>query len=142
MAVLTDILIAPPNDASAIVAQWPGSKNWPAFETTGLDALVLAELAEALDRPSLATAIRNLAPSAGDNADGPWVFVLPTEFRDRIAGIPAGRIGALAQAWSDKEETRAGGLTSQAAEQLVLGLQALAARARDGQKPLLLWISL
>lgn len=143
MAVLTDILIALPDDAPAIVAQWPGSKNWPAFETTGLSSLVLAELAQALGQARLGKAIQDLAPSsAGDKTDGPWVFVLPLEFRDRIAEIPESDIGKLAQAWSDGEEAGGSGLTPQAAEDLLRGLHALSARARDSQRPLLLWISL
>lgn len=40
------------------------------------------------------------------------------------------------------EEAGAMGLTPQAAEELLRGLQALAIRARDGQKPLLLWVSM
>ncbi len=48
MVVLTDILVAPVHDTPAIISEWPGVKRWPAIEATGLDGLVLKDLAAAL----------------------------------------------------------------------------------------------
>ncbi|MGZ2506082.1 hypothetical protein EHI47_38925 [Rhizobium leguminosarum] len=143
MAVLTDIVIASANDAPAIIAQWPGSKMWPGLQTTGLDGLVLADLAEALGQVNLARSIEDLDPSAfADEANGPWVYVLPNELRDHLANIDASDLDRVAQVWAEKEEASARGLTAQDAQRLLLEIQPLAAVARDGQKPMLLWISM
>ena len=143
MAVLTDILMAPASEAPAIIAQWPAEKRWPAFQTTGLDWLVLADLAEALGQSRLAREIEGLRPSSfADERQGPWVYVLPTVFRDQIADMAPDETGVVAKSWGDKEETRERGLTPQIAEGVLRELRALATRARDGQQPLLLWISL
>lgn len=143
MAVLTDILIAPEHDVPAIVAQWPGAKNWPALQTTGLDWLILAELAEALDQAPLAQAMEQLDPaSSADEVNGPWVYVLPMPLRDTIAALGPDRLGPVAKAWAGREEADAAGLTPADAERLLRDIHALAIRARDEGKPMLLWISL
>lgn len=143
MAILTDIVVASANDAPAIIARWPGSKLWPGLQTTGLDGLVLADLAEAFGQVDLARSIEDLAPSAfADKANGPWVYVLPNELRDQLANIAASDLGKVAQIWANKEEASARGLTAQDAQRLLLEIQALAVVARDGQIPLLLWISM
>ncbi|WP_105436354.1 hypothetical protein [Neorhizobium tomejilense] len=143
MAVLTDILVAPATDAPAIISEWPNSKRWPSLQTTGLDWLVLADLAEALGQAALARSIENLeASSSADETKGPWVYVLPTELRDHIASIASIDLSTIAEAWSDKEEAKARGLTAQDAQRLLLEIQPLAVSARDGQKPMLLWVSM
>ncbi|TDK31263.1 hypothetical protein E2F50_20175 [Rhizobium deserti] len=143
MAVLTDILVAPAADAPAIISEWPNSKKWPALQTTGLDWLVLADLAEALGQSALAQSIENLDPSSSaDETQGPWVYVLPTELRDHIASIASSDLSTVAEAWSDKGEANARGLTAKDAERLLLEIQPLAVAARDSGKPMLLWVSL
>jgi len=143
MAVLTDILIAPEHDVPAIMAEWPGAKKWLALETTGLDGLMLTELAEAFDQPVLARAIEDLAPSAAaDEAAGPWVYVLPIDFRDRVAGISKPDLGTIAKSWAEREEASLMGLTPEIAEGLLRDLQNLATEAQAREEPLLLWVSL
>jgi hypothetical protein len=143
MAVLTDILIAPAHDAPAIIANWPGAKNWPGLQTTGLDALVLSELATALGQSTLATAIEELDPyTSADEANGPWLYVLPTELRDHLASLAADDLGPIARAWAQQEEATARGMTEDDAARLLSQIQSLAVTAQDGQKPMLLWISL
>jgi hypothetical protein len=143
MAVLTDILVAPAHEAPAIVSEWPGEKRWPAIETTGLDALILEELAVALGNPLLAEAMQDLDPSSfGDQADGPWVYVLPMEFRNQIAGLSAEDYARVSKAWCEGEEASGQGLTLDIAEDLLRQLHTIAVRAREKNHPLLLWISL
>lgn len=143
MAVLTDILIAPTHDAPAIIANWPGAKNWPGLQTTGLDALVLSDLAVALAQTTLATAIEELDPySSADEANGPWLYVLPNELRDHLATLTADDLGPIAKSWSEQEEAIARGMTEEDAARLLSQIQSLAVTARNDQKPMLLWVSL
>lgn len=143
MAVLTDILIAPEQDAPAIIDEWPASKSWPGLQTTGLDALVLAELADALGQSDLARSIEDLDPhSFKDEANGPWLYVLPNALRDHLANIPRDNLASTAKAWSEQEEASARGMTETDAERLLQQIQSLAVTARDSQNPMLLWISL
>lgn len=142
MAVLTDILVAPEVDIPAIVEQWPGVKNWPSFQASGLDSLVLSDLAAALGRSALAQSVEEIDPASFRNeASGPWLYVLPAEFRDQIAAIPSDRTSAVAKAWSQGEEASDRGMTAQDAERLLVAIQGLATKARDEQKPMLLWVS-
>jgi hypothetical protein len=143
MAVLTDILIAPTQDAPAIIANWPVAKNWPGLQTTGLDALVLSDLAEALGQSALAIAIEELDPhSFNDEANGPWLYVLPNDLRDHLANLKADDLGPIARTWSQQEEAMARGMTEDDATRLLLQIQSLATTARNDQKPMLLWVSL
>lgn len=143
VAVLTDILIAPEAEAPAIIAQWPASRGWPSLQTTGLDWLLLSDLANALNQPELAQSLEELGPSVSvDDANGPWIYVLPTGLRDAVAGIARDDLGAVAASWAEGEEATARDLTAQDAERLLVEIQALALRARGEQKPMLLWVSL
>lgn len=143
MAVLTDIIIAPAADVPAIIHEWPGKKRWSAFETSGLDWLVLADLASALLQPGIARSIEEQDPSAeADSSDGPWLYVLPTEFRDRIADIGATELDAVAAAWSGGEEASNRGLDTEPAKRLLLEIRRMAVQARSEQKPILLWVSM
>lgn len=143
MAVLTDIIIASTNDVPAIVADWPGEKRWPAFETSGLEYLLLSELAVALQRATLAHTIETLDPTVSvSETDGPWLYVVPTELRDLIAEVPPCEIGAVARRWSEGEEAVDRGLSHEDAERLILAIQKLAVKARGEGKPMLLWVSM
>lgn len=143
MAVLTDIIVAPTTEVPAIIAEWPGTKRWPVFETTGLDLLVLADLALALKRPIEATAIDEQTPAASaDESEGPWLYVLPGGLRDSIAALGSSDIPAVADAWAKGEEAENRGLTTDIAERLLAQIQKLAAQARAEDKPLLLWMAM
>lgn len=143
MAVLTDILVAPESDVPAIILQWPGTKSWAALESTGLDGIMLSELADALGDSKLAEEIAGLGPASfADEVSGPWVYVLPFGFRDQIADLPAPELEAMATAWAEREEAKAMGLSPQVAASLLSEIHSLAIAASKSGQPLLLWISL
>lgn len=143
MSVLTDILLAPVSEAPRVLSDWPRDKRWPAVATPGLDTLVLEDLAVAMGREQLAQAIQELDPSCfDDEAQGPWIYVLPVALRDALATLAPQEVGKLAKAWSAGEEAGARGLTPLVAEGLLHALQALAVRARGEGLPMLLWMSL
>ena len=113
------------------------------LEATGLDLLVLADLALALKRPIEATAINEQTPAASaDEAEGPWLYVLPVGLRDSIAAIGPADIPTVADAWAKGEEAENRGLTTDIAERLLAQIQKLAVQAHAEEKPLLLWISM
>jgi hypothetical protein len=113
------------------------------LQTTGLDALVLSDLAEALGQSALAIAIEELEPhSFKDEANGPWLYVLPNDLRDHLANLKADDLGPIARTWSQQEEAMARGMTEEDAARLLLQIQSLATTARNDQKPMLLWVSL
>lgn len=143
MAVLTDIIIAHPADAPSIIAEWPAQKRWPAFETSGLDWLVLSDLALALKQPALSKAVDEQSPVASaDETDGPWLYVVPTDLRDLIASIGLEDMPAVAKSWAIGEEAANRGLTEEVAQSLLMEIQKLAIRARAESKPMLVWISM
>lgn len=143
MSVLTDILLAPVSEASQVLADWPRVKRWPAVAVPGLDTLVLEDLAVALGQEQVVQAIQELDPSCfDDEANGPWVYVLPMALRDSLATVAPHDVGKRAKAWAAGEEAGARGLTPLVAEGLLRELQALAVRARGEGLPMLMWMSL
>lgn len=143
MAVLTDIIIAHPADALAIIAEWPTHKRWPALETSGIDWLVLSDLVLALRQPALSRSIDEQSPMVSvDETDGPWLYLLPSDLRDLMASIGPVDMPAVAKAWANGAEAVNRGLTEDVAKSLLVEIQKLAVRARLENKPMLLWISM
>lgn len=143
MAVLTDLLVAPATDATAIIEEWPATRRWLAFQSTGLDTILLAELAEALAEPDLVDAIEALEPLAfADEAGGPWIYLLPEKLRDRLADLTGESIAEVASIWAGREQATNLGLSADIAQDLLHRMQDLASEARKSGHPLLLWISL
>lgn len=143
MGLLTDVLIADAAEAKTISVLWPRQKNWPAIQTKGLDNSKFAALASAWGDHDLADALESGGYIAATRSEeGPWVFVFPNSFRDRIAAIEPARIPEMAQTWSKQKELKLDGWKAGDLESPLLELREFAVRAIQQGKSLLLWMSL
>ena len=143
MGMLTDYIIAERSDAAAIGRSWPQPQEWPCLQMTWLDNSMLAALAMAWNDKSQAEKLESDAPVAGKTTnEGPWVFCLPDDFRDRLAALMPNQTSTLAEAWAQQEAPQSGGWTAADLEPLLGNLHEFAQRAVREGKSILLWVSL
>jgi hypothetical protein len=142
MALLTDILIASDTDAGAIFERYPAQKNWPAVELRGLDNTKLAALLRAFGDAEDASMLEGEGCIAVSSEGGPWVFLLPDSFRDRLANSTARNSSDIAARWVQDEELAFDGWSAADVAPLVDILRSHASQAAAASKKLVLWMSL
>jgi len=143
MGMLTDFILAEPSDATAICRSWPQRDKWPCLRMTWLDNSMLAALALAWNDESLAEKLESGAPVAAKTTnEGPWVFCLPDDFRDRLAALTPEQAPAVAQAWAQQEAPQSGGWAADNLEPILDNLREFAQRAVREGKSILLWVCL
>ena len=141
--MLTNILIAKPEEATAIGQSSTQSATWPCLELNGLDNAKMAALLGALGFPKQAMELegeQHLAVTVSEG--GPWVFHLPQELRDALAAMPPSHVVGVAERWVSHEELAYDGWSATDVVPLLEMLQQLASNAASEQKALLLWMSL
>src|SRR5262245_16758637 len=155
MAILTDIIIASPEEAEAICADPQHSQRWPCLQFRDMNNMVLADLLDALWADDDAKALRGadrLVHSRG--REGPWVFHLPDTLRVGLASLEDEMIPEVAERWAEGEELSFDlGFARRLKAQVqvkdvlqdlisVLGpLRDFSRQALTANKPLLLWMS-
>ena len=103
--MLTNILIATPEEATAIGQSSTQAATWPCLELNGLDNAKMAALLGALGFPKQAVELEGeqyLAVTVSEG--GPWVFHLPQELRDALAAMPPSQVLGVAERWVSHEE--------------------------------------
>lgn len=139
--MLTHLIIAAHSDAEAICLNWPQAQKWPGLQMAGLNTGLFPALAMAWNDKSQAERLGAdalVVTMAGQQ--GPWVFHLPDDFRDRLAALTPDEFPTLAQAWAQEEELQDFGWTAVDLEALLAKLQEFASRASRERKSLLLWM--
>ena len=143
MSILTDIVVANTEEASAVAEANVPSREWEGIDSKGIEHAKLAHLASILRRepydPDFITQIQQLAEGS---EEGPWVFALPQDFVRNIAALDEGRIPEVALDWSKAEEFALDGWEPKAVESFLFQLHRIAASACLTDKSLLMWMSL
>lgn len=143
MGLLTDLLIASPQEAASVCTDAGRARKWPCLEFTGLDNAKLAALAGAMGLPDEAAQLEGSARVVFmQGKEGPWVFHLPETMRDALAKLAPAAMPEVAERWAKDPELT---LDGWAAEDLPEGLEmlrAFATKARQSNGQLLLWMSL
>jgi hypothetical protein len=148
MSVLTDIIIADPNEAKAILES--GSDQlirWPRLEGKGVDAIKLGTLWAVLSGGSLddVDAITNFMPEEAllaESADGnTMVLAIPQVLTDALADLDEAKEELAVQRWADTEEFKLDGWLTADVEDYLRDLIEHAQKAKASGKPLLLWVA-
>lgn len=143
MGLLTDFIIAEPTEAEAICRSDNHLEKWRCVESKGVDNIKLAGLWSVLvpgeSGASLESEERLIHM---DSNEGPWVFLIPQELTERLAGIKGPEINEIAQSWCDHEECRYDGWKPEDVEPLLNALTVHAKSAIADEKPILLWMCL
>jgi hypothetical protein len=142
--MLTDLVVASPEEAAAVSASANRRSAWPCFESKGLDNATLAALWSAIDPSTDAKALEGDAcvVFSGPGREGPWVFELPGDFTRTLAALPRDSFLPVADRWVKSPELSHARLSGSSVVPVVEALSAIAAVAAQKNKALLLWMSL
>ena len=107
MGVLSDIIIARPNEAASINAAGGGhEQRWPSLASKGIDTIKLGTLSQILaGRPvdDVNTVASFMLDAVVDEAseDGPWVYRVPDDLTANIAILDDATADRVARVGSD-----------------------------------------
>lgn len=145
--MLTDLIIANPEDAAAILNVPGHASIWPTLEAKGLDPVKLATLHfilknEPADAAKVAACVKTFEALADEGEAGPWLRAVPEELGHLLAQLGAADIPAVAAAWARTEELKLDGWKAADAAPFLGELSVFAAGAAAQGKRLLLWLCL
>jgi hypothetical protein len=148
MGVLSDIIIAEPDEAAAInAARGTHLNRWPCLESKGIDTIKLGTLSQIMagrpveDIDAISTFMTDDMLDQGSD-EGPWIFLVPEQLKLSLAAINKDAEEEIARKWACTEEFALGGWDVTDVEEYLHDLIAHAGRAREAGKSLLLWMSL
>lgn len=145
---LSDLIIADPDEAPSVNAERGAHlKRWDCLPAKGIDTIKLGSLAQILTNrpPNDVKAVASYMTDAllhQASEDGPWVYLVPEPLQIALSALDEDSEEALAEKWAATEEFRLDGWNSMDVADFLHGLVALARRACESQKSLLLWMSL
>jgi hypothetical protein len=134
MGVLTDLIVAKPEEAAAISAD--DSSKWPREDVKGIDQVALGSLWTLLSGHDHDD-VDEFTCVFEASEEGPWVYLVPDELVGRLAAIRTDELGALVESWAATFYS--------APEDLVETLEVISRLAQRAQKDgsaLLIWLSL
>jgi hypothetical protein len=148
MGVLSDIIIADRNEASAINAAGGAHlKSWPCLESKGIDTIKLGTLSQILNNRSVED-IDTVATFMMDqlldqkSEEGPWIYLVPEQLQSALSSLDEDARELVAEKWSATEEFALDRWQSADVEDYLTDLVAHARKANERGKSLLLWMAL
>jgi hypothetical protein len=112
MGILTDVIIANPDEANAINAAGGGhARQWECLESKRVDTIRFWTLQQIVAGEPLSDVNAAGSFMSGDlitqrSDDGPWVFQIPVGLQSAIAALPQTAEASVAKAWAATEERR------------------------------------
>lgn len=142
MGVLTDFVVANESEATEVAKAHGDSPRWKRWDCKGIDNILLAGLYEALtDRPADET-MDEVEQIAEGGDDGPWVYLVPRQWIEAIAGIDDDHMVAASRAWALFDEWAERGEPEPDLSEYVKSLREASRTARDSDQALLMWMCL
>jgi hypothetical protein len=143
MGILTDVVIARPDDAEAISLSDNPGDSWATLEMQGILYADFDALHCAITGTPCNGDLEHILPFvAGDKECGPWVFRFHDDVLNALAAMPAGVTDMVGQAWAASEGLQTGGWSGEEATALVVGLGDLARQAKEHGLAMFVWTSL
>ena len=141
--MLTDLVVASPNEAAAVSASHNRSDGWLCFESTGLDNSVLAALWSSIDPEVDSSSLEGESHLIlMECEEGPWVFNLPGPFAAELSRLSMDHVPAVAERWVSHPELAAFEWQAADVVPVIEAIASLARTAEQEKKSLLLWMSL
>lgn len=138
--MLTDMLIADHSDAEAMVNSLYPLDAWQGIAIKGIDLVKMVCLYDILIDCGFDTALNKFGELAGKD-DGPWVFQTPQDFGEALVAILD--IDVVSLQWASIEEFGFDDwATSDAVKQVLVNIIQLATKAKEIEKPLVMWMAL
>lgn len=145
--MLTDLIAAKPEEASAVLATLGYASIWPTLESKSVDSVKLASLSFILkglpleDDPVIEymKSFENLA-TAGE--DGPWLELVPDDLVQLLSQLSGNQLGLVARAWAASEEAKRDRWVEEDVKVFLGQLSAFAASALAQKQSVLLRVCL
>jgi hypothetical protein len=145
MGVLTDFVVADPSDGERVAKSPCASREFDGLDAKGIDTVKLGKLYSILTGdpfdPSFPT---NSGLRFEGSEDGPWVFQVPPDMVERLAGLGASETESVARQWAQIQEfaPKYSNWSAAAVGQLLGQLAALCRKAVAEKKVLFMWMCL
>ena len=107
MGTLTDLVIAPANQAEAVAAADRVGDQWPTLECRGrsVNSVTLGSLLAIVRQiPWSVTLFDDRLLAARSMEQGPWVTHVPADFVTEVGAIADDQIPSIAQHWAKTDE--------------------------------------
>jgi hypothetical protein len=142
--MLTDFVVASPEEAAAVSASTNRRSTWACFESKGLDNSTLTALWSAIDPSADASALEGDAHVvfSAPGRNGPWVFELPSDFVGHLGALPRDAFLPVAERWVKSPELAHARWRGSDVVPVITSLNEMASIAIQKEKALLLWMSL
>ena len=145
MGVLTDFVVAAPEDARRIGESTCPSREFNGLDAKGIDTVKLGTLYAILTGTPVSPAFMHgkfFLYSCSD--EGPWVMLVPPDLVHRLAALRSDEIAEAATAWAATEEflPKYGKWPPGAVGDVLQRLAGLCRQATTEGKSLLMWMCL
>lgn len=143
MGVLTDFVVADRGDARRVCDSRNPSRDFGGLDGKGIDTVKLGTLHALLTGGAFDPAfISDTLCSGGE--EGPWVFEVPHDLVQRLAGLTPPELGEAGRRWAATDEfsPRYDNWPAERVHQQLGELATICRRAVGEGKPVLMWMSL
>ena len=107
MAVLSDIVVAPLGDTTALLEASQTSSRWKVAEWKGFSEVNLVQLWAILDNSHYDVSLLQRFRVIASSKSGPWAIVIPDELTTKLAVLDDKALSEAASRWKETEELMA-----------------------------------
>jgi hypothetical protein len=142
VGALTDFVVADRGDARRICDSHNPSQEFGGLDAKGIDTVKLGELHALLRGGEFDPAIHETICDGG--AEGPWVFEVPPDLVQRLAGLTPAELEEVGRKWATAEvfSPRYDNWPAERVQQQLGDLAALCRQAAGEGKSVLMWMCL
>ncbi len=143
MGSLTELVIADIAEAADVARTLSPTEKWKGIDAEGLDQGKLSTLRSIVTNQEYEDDwIDEFRFLAGNQEEGPWVFVVPDALTTGVAQFPERRLKAAAKQWARTEEFQMDEFSLEDIESRLKELYRLFQSAKAAKKSVLMYISL
>ncbi len=142
MGVLSDLVVAPVDDAEKVAHADVPSRAFGGIDIKGIDTVKFGTLHSLVTGRTFDEVLALYDPVVEVSDDGPWVFRIPEELVERLAALSEEEGRTVAAKWAATEEFALSGWDEAAVSDGLVAICELARRAVDSGQALFLWMCL
>ncbi len=145
MGVLTDFVVTNRVDARRVCdSNCPRTKDFDGLDAKGIDKVKMGTLYAILTGKEFDPSFMLDGSLCTGGDEVPWVFAVPTDLVERLAGLTAKQMYSVAATWAATEEfsPKYDNWPAEAVRQILEELVGLCRRALAEKKDVLMWMCL
>jgi hypothetical protein len=142
MGVLSDLVVAPENDAERVANAEAPSQAFGGIDIKGIDSVKFGTLHSIVVGRPFEELLPDYEPVVTVSDEGPWVFRIPSGLVSRLAAISETERAGLAKRWARTEEFSLDGWADSDVSEALDAISTLARRAMASGQALFLWMCL